>query len=66
MTLQLSFPDPMTVPQVRRLQILWRRWVRNLSLTHAQDRRLRHYYVALFSAAARQKPGFSNAWIPQR
>ncbi len=42
--------SPLISPaQLRRLQALWRRWTSNLVLSPEADRRLRHYYVQLFS-----------------
>jgi hypothetical protein len=43
-------PSPRISPaQLRRLQALWRRWTSSLALSPEADRRLRHYYVQLFS-----------------
>ncbi len=47
-------PAPQTdssirLSQLRRLHVLWRRWTRHLRLSAELDRRLRHYYVRLFS-----------------
>lgn len=47
MTLQLPFP--ISPAQLRRLQALWREWVRPLALLPAQNQSLRHYYVLLFT-----------------
>ncbi len=38
-----------TVEQLRRLHVLWRRWTRRLRLDEGHDRTLRHYYVEIFS-----------------
>ncbi len=40
---------PISKAQIRRLQLLWRRWTASLRLAPESDRRLRHYYVKLFS-----------------
>jgi hypothetical protein len=40
---------PISKAQLRRLQALWQRWTASLQLAPESDRRLRHYYVELFS-----------------
>ncbi len=40
---------PISRAQLRRLQALWHLWTASLRLAPAADRRLRHYYVELFS-----------------
>jgi|GEM_PF-1664167 len=40
---------PISRAQLRRLQALWHLWTANLQLAPVADRRLRHYYVELFS-----------------
>lgn len=46
---------PLTPAQLRRLQTLWHRWTLSLGLSREADRRLRHYYVALFSGGRAQQ-----------
>lgn len=55
MTLLLPFVEPITNPQLRRLHMLWRRWTGGVDLRPAKSRRLRHYYVALFTAGRAQE-----------
>jgi len=50
MLVQKSFPlrgerGSIQPTQLRRLQILWRRWTGKLHLTAEADRQLRHYYI---------------------
>jgi hypothetical protein len=40
---------PLSPGQLRRLEMLWRRWAGVLALKRDADQRLRHYYVELFS-----------------
>ena len=40
---------PISPAQVQRLQALWHHWTARLGLEPEADRRLRHYYVELFS-----------------
>lgn len=49
MQLQLSLPEGITPAQLRAVHGLWRRWVKKLNLTRAQDGELRHYYISLIS-----------------
>jgi hypothetical protein len=42
-------PDRITLPQLRRLHILWRQWSGHLRLDEARDRALRHYFVEILS-----------------
>jgi hypothetical protein len=41
--------DSISAKQVRQLQALWHRWSGNLGLGPKADRRLRHYYIQVFS-----------------
>jgi hypothetical protein len=43
------FEPPLTPAQLRRLQTVWHAWTGVLELPREKDRRLRHYYVQLFS-----------------
>ena len=55
MTQELPFPEAINPSQLRALQVLWRLWTWNLKLAIPQTQRLRHYYVALWTAGrARQ------------
>jgi hypothetical protein len=47
--LELSPKRPITCKQLRRLHGLWHRWAGRLGISREADRRLRHYYVALFA-----------------
>lgn len=38
---------PMTPAQLRRLQLLWHRWMRGAGLSEDRDRRLRHAYIEI-------------------
>lgn len=38
---------PLTPPQLRRLQMLWHRWMRGLRLPEKRDRELRHAYIQI-------------------
>jgi hypothetical protein len=49
LTLPLPFVELISQAQLRRLQMLWRCWTDGLALRPAKSRRLRHYYVALFT-----------------
>lgn len=53
----LSSPTtrPMTPAQLRRLQALWHRWAGALGLGRESDRKLRHYYVELFTQGRARK-----------
>ncbi len=46
---RLLFDAPISPGQLRRLHGLWHQWRRHVALTPEADRRLRHYYVQLFS-----------------
>lgn len=50
MALVLNPDSAMRPAQLRRLHALWRQWTRSLRLAPQADRRLRHYYVRLFTA----------------
>ncbi len=45
----LSCKRPINRKQLQRLHGLWHRWAGRLALSPEGDRRLRHYYVALFT-----------------
>jgi len=45
----------MTPAQLRLLQALWNRWAGALDLDRESDRRLRHYYVELFTGGRAQE-----------
>src|SRR3989442_7532856 len=49
MTPLLKPAPPISLAQVQRLQALWHHWTARLGLEPEADRRLRHYYVELFS-----------------
>ena len=49
MQLVLSPKLPINRKQLRRLHGLWHRWAGRLRLAREADRRLRHYYVELFT-----------------
>ena len=49
MQLELSPNQPINRKQLRRLHGLWHRWAGRLALSREADRRLRHYYVELFT-----------------
>ena len=40
---------PITPAQLRRLQLLWRRWMGRLRLPEARDRELRHTYIEIIT-----------------
>lgn len=46
---ELSFERPINRKQLRRLHGLWQRWAGRLALSREANRRLRHYYVELFT-----------------
>jgi hypothetical protein len=46
---RLLFDAPIGAGQLRRLHALWHQWGRHVALTPEADRRLRHYYVQIFS-----------------
>lgn len=50
MQLELSRSLPINRKQLRRLHGLWHRWAGRLGLPREADRRLRHYYVELFTS----------------
>lgn len=49
MAVQLALPVPISRAQLRRLQVLWRRWAGHLGLSRDADRDLRHYFVERFT-----------------
>ena len=49
MTAASNPTQPLRPGQLRRLEMAWRRWAGVLELGREADRRLRHYYVELFS-----------------
>ena len=55
--MQLGFSpnQPINPKQLRRLHGLWHRWAGRLALPVEADRRLRHYYVGLFSSGRAHK-----------
>ena len=53
MTPLLKPAPPINLAQVQRLQALWHHWTARLGLEPEADRRLRHYYVELFSGGGR-------------
>ncbi len=46
---ELSSERPINRKQLRRLHGLWHRWAGLLALSRQADRRLRHYYVEVFT-----------------
>jgi hypothetical protein len=44
-----SSERPISCKQLRRLHGLWHRWAGRFALSHEADRRLRHYYVEVFT-----------------
>ena len=52
---RLLFDAPITPGQLRRLHALWHQWRRHVMLTPESGRRLRHYYVQLFSEGRAQE-----------
>lgn len=54
--------DRITLPQMRRLHLLWRRWAGRLGLDEDRDRALRHYFVELLSGGrARETTALTRA-----
>jgi hypothetical protein len=53
--IQLELPVPISRAQLRRLQVLWRRWTGHLQLARSADRELRHYYVERFTQGRAKK-----------
>jgi hypothetical protein len=47
---ELSSQRPINRKQLRRLHGLWHRWAGRLALSPEADRRLRHYYVEVFTS----------------
>lgn len=54
--------ERISLAQLRRLHLLWRRWADRLGLDEERDRALRHYYVELLTAGrARETAALTRA-----
>jgi hypothetical protein len=54
--------ERISLAQLRRLHLLWRRWAGHLRLEEERDRALRHYYVELLTAGrARETAALTRA-----